>query len=160
MTETSKPCTPSPQAEAEPGAATLLSAAEIEALLDEVFPCRLGRIDALGEHSARLRLSVDDRHLRPGNRVSGPTLMGLADVALYVAILAQIGAQPMAVTSDFNCHFLCAAPGDHDVLAEARLLKLGRRLAVGEVRLMSAADPGQEVAHVTASYALPAERAG
>ena len=82
-------------------------------------------------------------------------MMGFADVALYVAILAQIGPEPMAVTSDFNCHFLRAASGDHDIIAHAKLIKLGRRLGVGEVQIYSASDDIRPVAHVTASYALP-----
>ena len=94
----------------------------------------MGRIESVGAMSATLRLTVGEQHLRPGPRVSGPTMMGFADVALYVAILAQIGPEAMAVTSDLNCHFLRAASGEHDIVAHAKLIKLGRRLAVGEVR--------------------------
>lgn len=134
---------------------TAMTAEQIERFLDDVFPQRMGRIERVGEMCATMRLSVGQEHLRPGPRVSGPTLMGLADVALYVAILAQIGPEPMAVTSDFNCHFLRAAPGDHDLLAHARLIKLGRVLGVGEIQLFSTSDSTRPVAHVTASYVLP-----
>ncbi|MCS2607948.1 PaaI family thioesterase [Halomonas dongshanensis] len=134
---------------------TTMNTDEIERFLDDVFPQRMGRIESVGEMRATMRLTVGQEHLRPGPRVSGPTLMGLADVALYVAILAQIGPEPMAVTSDFNCHFLRAAPGDHDILAHARLIKLGRVLGVGEIQLFSTADSTRPVAHVTASYVLP-----
>ena len=91
--------------------------------------------------------------LRPGGVVSGPTLMALADVAAYALVLGHIGEQPMAVTSSLTMHFLAAcAPGE--LHAEARLLKLGRRLATSDVRLWSM--PGTIAAHATVVYALPA----
>ncbi|MGS2745117.1 PaaI family thioesterase [Halomonas sp. LS-001] len=134
---------------------TVMTAEQIEHFLDEVFPQRMGRIECVGDMTATLRLTIGNEHLRPGPRVSGPTMMGFSDVALYVAILAQIGPEPMAVTSDLNCHFLRAASGDHDIIARARLIKLGRRLAVGEVQIFSVSDEQKPVAHITASYALP-----
>lgn len=134
---------------------TVMTAEQIEHFLDEVFPQRMGRIESVDAMSATLRLSIGEQHLRPGPRVSGPTMMGFADVALYVAILAQIGPEAMAVTSDLNCHFLRAASGEHDIVAHAKLIKLGRRLAVGEVQIFSASDDTKPVAHITASYALP-----
>ncbi|QTF92657.1 PaaI family thioesterase [Halomonas sp. BM-2019] len=133
---------------------TVMTAATIEDFLDEVFPQRIGTIEAVDHMRATMSLAIDDEHLRPGASVSGPTLMGLADVCLYVAILAQIGPEPMAVTSDLHCRFLRRPRGDRDILATARLLKLGRRLAVGEVQLFSAGDE-EPVALVTATYALP-----
>ncbi|WP_447554555.1 PaaI family thioesterase [Vreelandella sp. EE22] len=134
---------------------TVMNVERIEQFLDEVFPQRMGRVESVGEMCATMRLTIGYEHLRPGPRVSGPTLMGFADVALYVAILGQIGPEPMAVTSDFNCHFLRAASGEHDVIAHARLIKLGRRMGVGEVQVFSTSDDTRPVAHVTASYALP-----
>ncbi|MFC7368925.1 MULTISPECIES: PaaI family thioesterase [Vreelandella] len=139
---------------------TVMTAEQIEHFLDDVFPQRMGRIERVGEMTATLRLTIGDEHLRPGPRVSGPTMMGFADVALYVAILAQIGPEAMAVTSDLNCHFLRAASGEHDIIAHAKLIKLGRRLAVGEVQIFSASDDTKPVAHITASYALPDNPAG
>ena len=133
---------------------TVMTAAAIEEFLDEVFPQRQGTIEGVGEMRATMSLAIEDEHLRPGGCVSGPTLMGLADVCLYVAILAQIGPEAMAVTSDLNCHFLRRARGDRDLIANARLVKLGQRLAVGEVELFSAGDD-QPVALVTATYVLP-----
>lgn len=134
---------------------TVMTVEQIEHFLDEVFPQRMGRIESVGEMSATMRLAIGNEHLRPGPRVSGPTMMGFADVAMYVAILAQIGPESMAVTSDLNCHFLRAASGDHDIIAYAKLIKLGRRLAVGEVQIVSTADESKPVIHVTASYVLP-----
>lgn len=133
---------------------TVMTAAAIEDFLDEIFPQRTGTIEGVDEMRATMSLAIEDEHLRPGASVSGPTLMGLADVCLYVAILAQIGPEPMAVTSDLHCRFLRRPRGDRDIIANARLLKLGRRLAVGEVQLFSAGDEAP-VALVTATYALP-----
>ncbi|MDR9439691.1 MAG: PaaI family thioesterase [Halomonas sp.] len=133
---------------------TVMTAAAIEDFLDEIFPQRTGTIEGVDEMRATMSLAIEDEHLRPGASVSGPTLMGLADVCLYVAILAQIGPEPMAVTSDLHCRFLRRPRGDRDVIANARILKLGRRLAVGEVQLFSDGDE-RPVALVTATYALP-----
>ncbi|WP_136248456.1 PaaI family thioesterase [Halomonas borealis] len=133
---------------------TVMTAAAIEEFLEEVFPQRAGTIEGVGEHRATMSLAIEDEHLRPGASVSGPTLMGLADVCLYVAILAQIGPEPMAVTSDLHCRFLRRPRGDRDLIANARLLKLGRRLAVGEVQLFSDGED-DPVALVTATYVLP-----
>ncbi|MDN3556042.1 PaaI family thioesterase [Halomonas maura] len=133
---------------------TVMTAAAIEDFLDEVFPQRAGTIEGIDEMRATMSLAIEDEHLRPGASVSGPTLMGLADVCLYVAILAQVGPEPMAVTSDLHCRFLRRPRGDRDIIANAHLLKLGRRLAVGEVQLFSAGDEAP-VALVTATYVLP-----
>jgi uncharacterized protein (TIGR00369 family) len=133
---------------------TVMTAAAIEDFLDDVFPQRIGTIEGVDHRRATMSLAVEDEHLRPGASVSGPTLMGLADVCLYVAILAEIGPEPMAVTSDLHCRFLRRARGDRDLIANARLVKLGRRLAVGEVQVFSAGDE-EPVALVTATYVLP-----
>lgn len=133
---------------------TMMTAAAIEDFLDEVFPHRQGTIEGVGDMRATMSLAIEDEHLRPGACVSGPSMMGLADVCLYVAILAQIGPEAMAVTTDLTCHFLRRARGDRDLIANARIVKLGSRLAVGEVELFSAGDD-EPVAIVTATYALP-----
>jgi uncharacterized protein (TIGR00369 family) len=102
----------------------------------------------------RLRLPFDERYLRPGDAISGPTVFTLADTALFGAVLSMIGEQPMAVTADMDMHFLRRA-GRADLFAESRILKLGRRLAVGDVTLYSG-DDERPVAHAVGSYALPA----
>jgi uncharacterized protein (TIGR00369 family) len=114
-------------------------------------------IEAVWHGGARLRQAYRDSMLRPGGTLSGPTMMALADVALYVAVLSAIGPVPLAVTTNFNINFL-RRPGQRDLIAEARLLKLGRQLAVGEAGLRS---DGEEelVAHVTATYSIPPESA-
>jgi uncharacterized protein (TIGR00369 family) len=92
--------------------------------------------------------------LRPGGYLFGGGLMTLADAALYMAILSQIGLKAMAVTSELKMNFLRPAMGG-DVLARARVLKLGRRIAYGEVHLLMADDLDRLIAHATSSYALP-----
>jgi uncharacterized protein (TIGR00369 family) len=92
--------------------------------------------------------------LRPGGTVSGPTLMALADCAMYVVLLSAIGPVGLAVTTNLNINFLRKGAPGHDILAAARILKLGKRLAVGEVNLLSgiSSDP---IAHVTSTYSIP-----
>lgn len=106
---------------------------------------------------ARVRIPFRTSMLRPGGVVSGPALFTAADTAMYVLVMGHIGPELMAVTSDFNIHFLSKAK-QGDVIAEAKLLKLGRRLAVMEVALFTSAEPDKRVAHVTGSYALPEKK--
>ncbi len=100
------------------------------------------------------RWKQDPRWIRPGGYLFGGGLMTLADAALYMAILSQIGLKAMAVTSELKMNFLRPAVGG-DVLARARLLKVGRRLAYGEIHLFMADGGEKLVAHATSSYALP-----
>ena len=94
--------------------------------------------------------------MRPGGTISGPTMMALADVALYVAVLAAIGPVPLAVTINLNINFL-RKPAQADLIAEARLMKIGKRLAVGEVTIYSDGS-ADAVAHVTSTYSIPEGR--
>lgn len=104
---------------------------------------------------ARVRIPFRESMLRPGNVISGPALFTAADSAMYALVLSHLGPQLMAVTASFNMNFLNkAAPGD--IIAEARLLKLGRRLVVMEVSLATSAAPERIAVHVTGSYVLPA----
>ena len=102
---------------------------------------------------AVFRMPYRDDFLRPGGTIGGPILMGLADLALYAAVMSAVGRMELAVTTSLTINFL-RKPAAADVIAEARLLKLGKRLAVGEVELYSAGDP-EMVAHVTATYSIP-----
>ncbi|OMH35351.1 PaaI family thioesterase [Motiliproteus sp. MSK22-1] len=133
-----------------------MSIEAMEVFLAEHFPQGkdYGRVESIGHHSAMLRLNPADAHLRPGGTVSGPAMMALADVAMYVALLGEIGPVPLAVTTNLNINFLQRPAPDMDLLAEAKLLKLGKRLAVGEVTIYS---EGEEmpVAHVTCTYSIP-----
>src|SRR5947207_618893 len=101
-----------------------------------------------------LRATGGSRVRRPGGTVSGPTLMAMADFAMYVVLLSAIGPVGLAVTTNLNINFLRKGLPGQDVLAAARLLKLGKRLAVGEVNLLSGSSP-DPIAHVTATYSIP-----
>ncbi len=131
---------------------------EVKAFLNAEFPqLRAGgqdfSLEALGPMTCQMRLGFHDRHLRPGGTISGPAMFALADVALYAAILAHIGPVALAVTTSLTINFL-RKPQAKDLIAQCRLLKLGRTLAVGEVSLYS--DGSDEiVAHATGTYAIP-----
>ena len=131
---------------------------QIQALLAEYQLDQGGHIiiEALGKLSAKARFRVAKKHLRPGDTVSGPTLMALADAAMYAAVLGEIGLVPLAVTTSLNINFL-KKPAQKDVVGDVKLLKVGKRLAVGEVYLYSEGD-AEPVAHVTATYSIPPNR--
>ena len=113
------------------------------------------RVERFGAGDVLIRLPFDDILLRPGGTISGPPLMALADITLYGLVMSVVGRVEMVVTTDLTFHFLArAAPAD--VLAEGRLLKLGRRLAIGEVSLRSASDDCT-ICHAVGSYAIPPE---
>ncbi|MCZ8261253.1 MAG: PaaI family thioesterase [Beijerinckiaceae bacterium] len=135
-----------------------LDRAEMEAFLDEVFPeiHHGGRsivIEAVGHGTCRLRLIYHPRHVRPGGTLSGPAMMMLSDLALYVAVLSVAGRVSLAVTTNLSINFL-RKPDKADLIAECRLLKAGKRLCMGEVTLLSEAQ-GEPVAHVTGTYSIP-----
>ena len=140
--------------------ATKLTAGELERLLDAEFPQMFHRkggyvIEDVWPGGSRVRKQFDKGSLRSGGTIAGTTLMALTDVAMYVAILATIGWKPLAVTTNLNINFL-RKPEPRDLLGEARLLKLGKRLVVGDIVIRS---EGQEelVAHATSTYAIPSE---
>lgn len=133
-----------------------MTVAELQRFLDEHFPqiahMRL-RLDSVDARRIRLAMQAGEAHLRPGDTVSGPTLMALADTAIYLLLLAQIGPVALAVTTNLTINFLRKAPAG-EVRAEGRLLKLGQRLAVGEVT-MYGAGADEPAAHATLTYSIP-----
>ena len=134
-----------------------MTADEILSLLGSQFPqaAAMGlKIDALEEGFIRVRLPTSEQHLRPGGTLSGPTMMMLADTAMYFLVLAHIGPQPLTVTTSLNINFL-KKPAPGDLVAQARMLKLGARLAVGDVLMHSAATPSDIVAQATVTYSIP-----
>ena len=111
-------------------------------------------IEAVWHGGGRVRQAYQPQFVRPGGTISGPTMMGLADFTLYVSILASVGWAPLAVTTNLNMNFL-RKPEPRDLVAEGKLIKLGKRLAVGEVAIRS--DGSEEiVAHATGTYSIPA----
>jgi uncharacterized protein (TIGR00369 family) len=136
-----------------------ITVAEFEEIVRESLPFAqsLGAVIVeLNPERTVLRMAYRDDFLRPGGTISGPLLMGLADLAMYAIVLASIGRVELAVTTSLTINFL-RKPPPADIVAEARLLKLGKRLAVGEVALFSVGDPAM-VAHVTATYSIPPPR--
>jgi uncharacterized protein (TIGR00369 family) len=133
-----------------------VTSAEFAEIIHESLPFAelLGaEIVAMGEGKATARMPFRADFLRPGGTISGPMLMGLADLVVYAAVLSKIGRVELAVTTNLTINFL-RKPAPAAIIAEARLLKLGRRLAVGEVELFTEGDSDM-VAHVVATYSIP-----
>jgi uncharacterized protein (TIGR00369 family) len=138
-----------------------LTVEELRNLLDAEFPRTFHRnggyvIEKVWLGGSRVRKHFDKASLRPGGTIAGTTLMALTDITMYVAILATIGWKPLTVTTNLNINFL-RKPEPRDLLSEARLLKLGKRLVVGDIGIRT---DGQDelVAHATSTYSIPAER--
>lgn len=112
-------------------------------------------VEDLAAGKVRLRLGFSEAMLRPGGTLSGPALMALADIALYGLVLSAVGRVDMVATTDLTFHFL-ARPAPADVIASGGLLKLGRRLAIGEVDMHSALE-NRLICHAVGTYALPSE---
>ena len=130
---------------------------ELRAYLVEIFPefWKDGdfRVEDIAPMSATVRLIHHPRRLRPGGTISGPAMFAVCDVALFVAIVGEIGPVVHAVTTSASINFL-RKPGPVDLIGQARLIKLGKRLAVGEVALYSEGE-NEMVAHATGTYSIP-----
>ena len=137
----------------------VMTEAELSAFMARAFPQAADDflVERLTEDGIVMRLKVAEKHLRPGGTVSGPSIFGLADVAVYLAILSRIGPVALAVTTNGAVDFLRKPAAGVDLLAEARLLKLGRVLAVGDVLIRS---EGMEapVARSNMTYSIPPKR--
>jgi uncharacterized protein (TIGR00369 family) len=135
-----------------------MSVADVRKFLREEFPQIFSgddiAIESADGETCVLRQRYSDSMLRPGGIVSGPTLMALADYAMYAVLLSALGRGGLAVTTNLNINFLRKGAPGRDIFAAAKILKLGKRLAVGEVSLTSGASP-EPIAHVTATYSLP-----
>lgn len=127
---------------------------EVSAFIANEFPQTKCVVREVGNRGAVVAHEVGVGELRPGGTVSGPVLMGVADAALYVAILGEIGIVPLTVTTSLTINFLRKPAGGRDVVGVCKLMKLGRSLAVGEVWLYSEGEP-EPVAHVVGTYAIP-----
>jgi acyl-coenzyme A thioesterase PaaI-like protein len=135
----------------------LVTLEQITAFLATEFPQSKCTVIEVGEGSATVRHRIGVDELRPGGTVSGPVLMAVADVALYIAILGKIGIVPLAVTTSLTINFLRKPASDKDILGVATLMKVGKALAVGEVSLFS--EGGTEpVAHAVGTYSIPPSR--
>jgi uncharacterized protein (TIGR00369 family) len=129
----------------------------LAAFLATEFPQTKVTVESVGDGAARVRHAVGFDELRPGGTVSGPVLMAVADVGLYVAICGAIGLTTDVATTNLNTTFLRMPAGDRDIIGDCRLLKVGRTLIVGEASLFSEGDE-RAVAHVVATYARLAQK--
>jgi uncharacterized protein (TIGR00369 family) len=139
----------------------VLTAGELTRLLTAEFPQVWNGDSGLAIEEARhggcrLRQRFREHSLRPGATISGATIMALGDYAVYVALLASVGWVPLAVTTSLNINFL-RKPGRADLIADCGLLKIGRRLVIGEVTIHEAG-ADEPVAHMTSTYSLPPKR--
>ena len=134
----------------------VMERAALEEFLAREFPQVAGdfTVEAVAPMTVTVRLNTQEKHLRPGGTVSGPTLFALADVAIYLAVLAMIGPKALAVTTNCSIDFMRKPAAGRDLICEARLLKLGRVLAVGDAMIRS---DGQEgvVARAGLTYSIP-----
>jgi acyl-coenzyme A thioesterase PaaI-like protein len=127
---------------------------QIAAFLAAEFPQAKGTILEVGDRGATVARDIGTAQLRPGGTVSGPALVAVADFALYVALLGEIGIVPLAVTTSLTINFLRKPAATKRITGICKLLKLGRSLAVGEVSLYSDG-LSEPVAHVVGTYSIP-----
>ena len=132
----------------------MLTKQELIKFFEKNFPQTNFIIDKIGGKSATIRKKINSDHLRPGGTVSGPVLMEMADLALYVAILNETGLVALAVTTNLNINFLRKPSSEKDIIAKCKLIKTGRILVIGEVSIYSEGliEP---VAHAVGTYSIP-----
>lgn len=133
-----------------------MTATDLQAFLASDFP-QVGSefaVESVDADGVTVRLKTDDKHLRPGGTVSGPSMFALADVGMYLAILSRLGPVALAVTTNCSIDFMRKPQSDADLICKARILKLGRVLAVGDVMIYS---EGQDaiVARASLTYSIP-----
>ncbi|WP_300029900.1 PaaI family thioesterase [uncultured Roseobacter sp.] len=132
------------------------TAPELIAFIEDVFPQVRGdfALDRLEEDSLVVRLITAEKHLRPGNTVSGPSMFALADVAAYMMTVAHIGREALAVTTNCSIDFMRKPAAGCDLVAHTKLLKLGRALSVCDVLLFSEGTE-KPVARAGLTYSIP-----
>lgn len=134
-----------------------MSARDLEVFLEAEFP-QVGRefeIRSVAPMRLELALLVGEAHLRPGGTVSGPSMFALADVGVYLALLSMIGPKALAVTTSCSIDFMRKPQAGKTLVAGVELLKLGRTLAVGDVRMWSEGSEDKPVARATLTYSIP-----
>lgn len=138
-----------------------ITVAEIREICERELPWAMDmgfEVTEIGRGSCTVRLPYRDQFVRPGGTVAGPALMSLADFAMFVAVMSVIGRIEQAVTTNLTCNFL-RRPRPLTVIGHGKMLKVGRRLAYGEVSLFSEGEEAEgPVAHVTSTYSIPPER--
>ncbi len=133
----------------------------LQMFLAQSFPQVKDALEVISstEETLVVRLQVNETHLRPGGTVSGPTMFMMADVAVYLAILARIGPVALAVTTNCSIDFMRKPAAGADLTCEARVLKLGRSLAVADAMIYSAGQSAP-VARASMTYAIPPKSMG
>lgn len=134
----------------------VLTPDEIQAFLESAFPKIPSRVTEISPGCLTMEQVTKPHDIRPGGTISGPTMMTLVDTTMYAVLLAHIGTVALAVTTNLNINFL-RKPEPGVLKAEAKLLKLGKQLAVGEVTLTCNGNP-DPVAHATCTYSIPPKR--
>jgi uncharacterized protein (TIGR00369 family) len=139
----------------------IMTAGEVNELLKSVYPQLNDKfpfyetIDVF-PGGCTVRLNADERHLRPGGTVSGPSLFTLADIGGYVCVLSHAGPDALSVTTNLNINFVRKAEAG-PIDGHCRILKLGKSLMVFEIDIVAGPD-GQTVAHATGTYSIPPKR--
>lgn len=145
------------------GLTPIMTAGEVNELLKSVYPQLNDKIDFyeavdIFPGGCTVRLNADERHLRPGGTVSGPSLFTLADIGGYVCVLSHAGPDALSVTTNLNINFVRKAEAG-PIDGHCRILKLGKALMVFEIDIVAGPD-GQTVAHATGTYSIPPKRVG
>ena len=133
-----------------------LSIEEFNQIIEEDLPWAVDTgmaIENIAEGNAVMRLPYHHRSIRPGGSISGPHMMMLADACMYAVVLSMLGKVKLAVTTNFNINFL-RKPIESDLIAEGKIIKIGKRLAIMEVSIIAEAN-GKLVAHATGTYSIP-----
>ena len=113
-------------------------------------------VESVDDTTIRVRQKTEDRHLRPGGTISGPTLMAMVDCGFYLLLLSRLGPVVLAVTTNLNINVM-RKPDPGHLVGEGRLLKLGRALAVGDFTIWNEGEK-DPVAHATVTYSIPPKR--
>jgi len=127
---------------------------ELQEFFDDKFPQMDFILEEFDEKSITVKQNISELNLRPGGTISGPTMMALADFAIYAAILREVGLIELAVTTSFNINFLKKPEATRDIFAKCKLLKCGKTLAIGEVSIFSEGIEAP-VAHAVGTYSIP-----
>lgn len=135
-----------------------LNARDVMVMMDTEFPQQKGRftVEELEPYRARIRMKITDAELRPGGTVSGPSMFTAADCAFYIATLGMIGAEALTVTTTCTINFM-RKPEPVDLIAECRILKLGKTMCTGDVMIYSLGG-SDIVAQASLTYAIPPQR--
>ena len=141
--------------------AVVMNATELNAFMREAFQQVADdfNVESVGDDTITMRLIVGEQHLRPGGTISGPSMFGLADVAAYFVTLSRIGPKALAVTTNCSIDFMRKPAAGVDLIARARLLKLGKQLSVTDVLLYSEGMDAP-VARASLTYAIPPKSMG